>query len=82
MELVGKLRFLNKYGELETVNPGDREEAPTEAVVGVSVAGVVTFLYLFAILFMFTAENVLACCFCPDGGIWASGTMMEEAMAE
>ena len=24
-----------------------------------------------------TGENVLVCCFCPDGGIWASGTMVE-----
>ena len=23
--------------------------------------------------------NILVCCFCPDGGIWASGTMVEAA---
>ena len=27
MELVGKLRFLNKYGELETVKLGNQAEA-------------------------------------------------------
>ena len=28
---------------------------------------------------MFTGENGSVCCFCPDGGIWASGTMVEAA---
>ena len=34
MELVGKLLFLNKYGELETVKPGNQAEASVGAVVG------------------------------------------------
>ena len=40
MELMGKLRFLYEYGELETVKPGDRAEASAGAAVGASGAGV------------------------------------------
>ena len=41
--------------------------------------GVVYIVYFLDILFMFTGENILVCCFGPDGGIWASGTMLEVA---
>ena len=41
MELVGKLRFFNGYGELETVKPGDQAGASVEAAVGTLGAGVV-----------------------------------------
>ena len=37
MELVGKLRFHNEYGELENTNPGDRAEESEGAVLGVAV---------------------------------------------
>ena len=30
---------------------------------------------------MFTGENVLVCCVCPNGGIWESGTMVEAEAA-
>ena len=36
MELAGKLLFLNKYGELETVKPRDQAEASVGAAVGAS----------------------------------------------
>ena len=51
--------------------------AAVGAAVGASVAGVVLIVSLLEIFFMFTKENVLVCCFCPDGGIWESGTMVE-----
>ena len=41
MELVGKLRFLNEDGELDTVNPGERAEALTGTAVGAVGAGLV-----------------------------------------
>ena len=39
MELMGKLRFLNEYGELENVKPGYWKEASTGAAVGASGTG-------------------------------------------
>ena len=50
IELVGKLRFLNEYGELETVKPVDREEASD----GAAGAGMVSFVSLLVIFFVFT----------------------------
>ena len=63
MEMVEKLQFLNEYGELETVKPGDRAEASAGEAVGESYTGVVSVVYFLAILFMFTGENGLVCCF-------------------
>ena len=40
MELVGILLFLNEYGELETVKPGNREETSVLTTVGASGSGV------------------------------------------
>ena len=42
MELVGKLRFLNEYGELENDDPGYRAEASAVAAVVASVAGMMS----------------------------------------
>ena len=52
--LVGKLRFIDEYRELETVKPGDWEEQLAGAVVEASGAGVVYNVSLFSIFFMFT----------------------------
>ena len=79
MEPVENLWFLNEYGELETINPGDQEKASEGAAVEESGAGVMLIVSLLVIFFMFTGENGLVCCFCPYGGIWASGTMAETA---
>ena len=46
-----------------------------------SGAGVVSIVSFLAIFFMFTVENGSVCCFPPDGGIWASGTMVEAVAA-
>ena len=54
MELVRKLRFLNEYGKLETVKPGDWEEASEGATVGASDAWVVYTVSFLAILLMVT----------------------------
>ena len=81
MYLVGKLRFFNEYGELETADPGDQVEVLAGLAVGESGAGVLSIVSLLFILFMFNGENVLVFCFCPDGGIWAPGTMVEAAAA-
>ena len=63
MELVGKLRFIKEYGELENVKPGDQAEALTgvmvRALVGASRTGVVSISSFLDILFMFTGENGL-----------------------
>ena len=80
MELVGKLQFLNEYGELETVKPEDWVEALVGVVEGESGEGVVYIISFLAIFFMFTGENGLVLCFTPDDGIWASGTMLEAAV--
>ena len=77
MELVGKLLFLNEYGELGTINPVDRVEASERAAVVSSGVGVVSIVYLLAIFFVFAGENGLVCFICPGGGIWAAGTMVE-----
>ena len=63
MDLEGKLRFINEYGELETFKPEDWEEASTGVAVIASGAGVVLLVYLLAIFFMFTGENGLVYCF-------------------
>ena len=57
------MHLLNEYGELEIVKPGNWGEALELAEVGVSVAGVVLIESFLAILFMFTGENGLVCCF-------------------
>ena len=54
MELVGKLRFLKIYGELETVKTGDSVEASSGAAVGASGAGLVSIVSFLTIFFMFT----------------------------
>ena len=41
MDLVGKLRFLNEYGELENSNLRDWEETSTRAAVVALGTGVV-----------------------------------------
>ena len=46
---------------------------------GTLVVSIVSFL---AILFIFTGENGLVFCFCHDGVIWESGTMVEASAAE
>ena len=46
MKLVGQLRFLNEYGELETVTPGYQAEASDRAAVGASVANMVLIFVL------------------------------------
>ena len=81
IELVGKLRFLNECGYFDTVKTGDWEEASAGAEVVASVAGMVSILSLLDILFVFAGENGLVCYFLPDGGIWASRTMVEAAAA-
>ena len=63
MELVGRLRFLNEYGELETVKPGYRAEVSAGAEVGSSGTRVMSMVYFLAILFIFIGENGLVCCF-------------------
>ena len=68
MELVRKLRFLNEYGELETVNPGYQSEASMVAEVGDLGVGLMFIVSFLAISFMFTGENGLVSFFCPDGG--------------
>ena len=45
-----------------------------------SGAGVVSIVSFLSIFLIFTGQNGLMCCICPDGRIWASGTMVE-AMA-
>ena len=77
MGLVVKLRFLNEYGELETVKPGYQVKDSAGASVGSSGTGLVLIFSFLYILFMFTGENGLVCCFCPDCGIWESGIMLE-----
>ena len=72
-----KLRFFNEYGELETINLGYRVESSAGVAVVALVAGAVYIVSFLAICIMFTGENILVCCFCPDGGIWASGTKVE-----
>ena len=79
MELVRTLRSLGEYGELETFKPGDHAEAG--AAVGASGVGVVSIDSFLVIFFIFTGENGLVCSLCPDGRIWASGTMVEAAPA-
>ena len=81
MELVEKLRFFNEYEELETVKSRDLEKALMGAAVGALGAVVLLIVSFLEIFFIFTGENVLVCCFCPNGGIWASGTMVEAAAA-
>ena len=54
MDLVGRLRFHNEYGEFETVNPGDRAELLLGAVLESLGAGVVSVVYFLAIFFMFS----------------------------
>ena len=49
-------------------------------MLGVSCTVVVLTVSFLTILFMFTGENGLVCYFCPDGGIWESGTIMESLM--
>ena len=44
MELEGKLRYLNKYGELQTVKPGYWMEESLGAAVGTSGAGVASIM--------------------------------------
>ena len=46
MKLVGQLRFLNEYGELETVKPGYQAEASDRVAVGASGAGMVLIFFL------------------------------------
>ena len=57
VEMLGKLRFLNEYGELETVNPGDWEKASVAVEIRASGTGVVSVVSLFTIFFMCTGEN-------------------------
>ena len=54
MELVGKLRFLNESGGLETINPWHRAEVLAVAAVGASVTGVVLIVSFLGIFFIFT----------------------------
>ena len=61
------------------MKPGDRVEASTEAVAGASESGLVLIVPFLSIFFMFTGENGLVCCFFPNVGIWAPGTMVEVA---
>ena len=46
--------------------------------LGAGVVSIVSFLSIFLI---FTGQNGLMCCICPDGRIWASGTMVEAMVA-
>ena len=39
MEATQKLRFLNEYGELETIEPGDRAKAFEKSAVKLSGVG-------------------------------------------
>ena len=59
MELVGKLRFLNEYRELDTVKPGDQDKASGGVALGVSDESVVSIGSFLSKLFMFTGENGL-----------------------
>ena len=79
IKLVGKFRFLNEYGDLETVKPGDQGEAFAGTAVGDLGAGVLSIVSYLYIFFVLTEENGLVCCFPPDGGIWVSGKMVEAA---
>ena len=63
MELVGKLRYLNEYGELETVKPGDREEALAVTEVVALGTWVVLIVPVLSTFYMFTGKNGLVCCF-------------------
>ena len=56
MELVGKLLFLNEYGELGNINPGDKVEASARAAVVSSCVWVVSIVYLLDIFFIFAGE--------------------------
>ena len=79
MELVGNFRFLGEYGELETVKIGDREEASEVSAVGASVGRGFRLCPYWPHFSCSLEKMAWWDVFCPDGGIWASGTMVEAA---
>ena len=72
VEQGANLRFLNEYGELESVDPASLEKLSGVSASGVSGAGVLLIVPL-SDIFMFPFKNSYMYSFIPDTSKCASG---------